>query len=353
LAAAKFGGECLVHAIDSRTDTDLAVDTGYFSAGRSRLLVIQSGIHGPEAPAGDLAQQLALEKYLRRFLNRGIDVLFVHALNPYGFKHWRRSDEFNVNLNRNFPADAGLYSVKNEAYRDLRSLFEPEGPIGWVHADSLLSVLRLVWSYARAKFDKHYINQAMSSGQYEFERGLNFGGKGPSRQVALLKEILTPAFKNRVEILFLDFHTGLGENGVLAVMNGLHPPAEFLAKVSDYWRTLPGIAMVNANDASDANFYTDFGDVIDFVPTLASNPAGVLALTMEYGTMGVDTLSQLKTASRMILENQAHFNGCESAKACEAVQNDFQELFNPSDAKWRKMVLDGADQVFSALADRF
>ena len=111
-----------------------------------------------------------------------------------------------------------------------------------------------------------------------------------------------------------------------------------------------GITIVDLNDP---NFYSDQGDIVDFIPGLAPRPEKVLALTMEYGTMGVDILNQLKTASRIVLENQAHFNGCASESVCKEVRLDFAELFNPTDPKWQEKVLAEADLAFSLLRAKF
>jgi hypothetical protein len=95
------------------------------------------------------------------------------------------------------------------------------------------------------------------------------------------------------------------------------------------------------------------GDVIDFVPLLAPDPDRVLAVTMEYGTLGTDTLSQLRSAQRMILENRAHFHGCATPSVYAAVRRNFAELFNPSDGVWRRQVIGIAARIFSLLAARF
>src|SRR6476620_5853846 len=123
------GDFCRSFPIASLTDPDLTIDSGFFSRGGDRLVVIQSGIHGSEAIPGAAVQALVLKEYLTRLLDRHIDVLFIHALNPYGFKYVRRTDESNVNLNRNFAVDAKAYKKSNPDYERLRSLFEPAGAV--------------------------------------------------------------------------------------------------------------------------------------------------------------------------------------------------------------------------------
>ena len=97
-------------------DDDLTIDFGLFLPPSSdssppkieNLLVHISGTHGVEGPAGS-AIQLASLNYLSShpLSHPTTGVLFVHGLNAYGFKHHRRVNENNVDLNRNFLTKEG------------------------------------------------------------------------------------------------------------------------------------------------------------------------------------------------------------------------------------------------------
>ena len=91
---------------------------------------------------------------------------------------------------------------------------------------------------------------------------------------------------------------------------------------------------IEFRSGQDHGFFPTAGDVIDFVPLLAPDPGKVLAVTMEYGTMGTGTLPQLRSAMRIILENQAHIHGCSEPPVSVDVERNFRELFNPSDTSW-------------------
>lgn len=350
------GDICTEFKVPSATDPDLTVDYGYFKRQGPRLLVIQSGIHGPEGYAGAAVQELVFTKYLAKFLERGVDVLLIHALNPYGYKNARRSDEGNVNLNRNFTLDETMYAKKNLNYSTLRAMFEPELSVESVFWASLASHVRFLRAFIGGPLGQRAINQGMNSGQFEFPQGLNYGGSAATAQTKWLMDLLRSTFKSHPgEILFLDFHTGLGEDGVLQVMNGLKPAPSFLKRMENWVRALglDGVRMINANDVNDPDFYTDDGDVVDVVPLLAQNPEKVLALTMEYGTMPKSITGLLKSAGRIVVENQARFHGCSTPEVCAQVKANFTELFNPSRAEWRDKVLSEADAVFSVLAREF
>jgi len=153
------------------------------------------------------------------------------------------------------------------------------------------------------------------------------------------------------KILFLDFHPGLGKNGELAVIEGIHPPPALMGEFAKLMEHQDGIAI---HASTDPGFFPTSGDVIDFVPGLVrpSDPR-VLAVTMEYGTMGAGTFSQLRSASRMILENQTHFYPCpqNDSAPCTDIREDFRALFSPSDQDWRLKVMREADLVFARLLD--
>src|SRR5262245_36885435 len=68
------------------------------------LLVLSSACHGVEGFCGSGAQVALLrdERFRAAALRAGSAVLFIHALNPYGFSWWRRTTHENVDMNRNF-----------------------------------------------------------------------------------------------------------------------------------------------------------------------------------------------------------------------------------------------------------
>jgi hypothetical protein len=341
------------YGISSHVDQDLTIDCAYFSRGGDRLLVIQSGNHGSEASAGAAVQALVMHRYLSRLLGNGIDVYFIHALNPYGFKYDRRTDEWNVNLNRNFSIDGLVYGLPNEDYRRLRPEFEPSGPVRSDAFGSLGVELQFLGVAVGDGFSSRALNLGLNSGQYQYPQGLNYGGTGPAQQTGFLRQELTPILSRPYrKILFLDLHTGLGDDGVLSIIKGIHPSEllwpDFEAMLGGYDRQ--GVVI---RSGQDPGYFPTAGDVIDFVPALAPKPDRVLAVTMEYGTLGTDPLSELRSASRLILENQAHFHGCTGPGVCDTAEENFRQLFNPSSVSWRLKVLDRADLVFFVLAEKF
>ena len=102
-------------AIPSKTDDDLFVDSAYWAPLKSpqTLFVVTSGIHGSETYAGSAILQMFLQEIMPKLDRSHLGVLLVHAMNPYGFKHHRRTTENGVNLNRNFSINGELFKTRN------------------------------------------------------------------------------------------------------------------------------------------------------------------------------------------------------------------------------------------------
>src|SRR5271165_3367602 len=218
---------CRAWKVPSATDADLSIDYGFFSRGGDRLLVLQSGIHGTEAASGAAAQSYFMNAYLPALRDKGVDILIIHAMNPWGYKYIRRNDETNTNLNRNFSVDGADYRFDNDRYRRFRGVFEPQGPVGSVFWGSLRGALGFAGGYVGSGFSSAPLDNGLNNGQYDFPEGINYGGRAPRPQQAFLEQTVGPILARPYKkTLYLDFHTGLGANGVLAVILGRKPAPE-------------------------------------------------------------------------------------------------------------------------------
>jgi len=98
-------------------------------ADAARLLIVISGVHGVEGYCGSAVQTGLLElgplEGAAGKRVRDTAVLYIHAVNPWGFSHSRRVTQENVDLNRNCIAfDAPL--PVNAAYSEIHDLLLPE-----------------------------------------------------------------------------------------------------------------------------------------------------------------------------------------------------------------------------------
>ena len=345
---------CREWKVPSNSDPDLTIDYGFFSRDGDRLLVLQSGIHGTEGASGAAAQLYFMRTYLGSLLDRGIDVLVIHAMNPWGYRHGRRNDESNTNLNRNFSADGADYQFDNVSYRRFRDVFEPPGPVGSVFWGSLRGALGFVGGYVGSGFSSVPLDNGLNNGQYDFPDGINYGGRMPRPQQAFLTEKIGPILARPYKkTLYLDFHTGLGANGVLAVILGKKPAPGPKRELQTMFGSHKADGIEITDPATTPGFFATYGDVIDFVPHLSSQPEAFLAVTMEYGTMGLDPINELRSANRMILDSEKYNFQCSSQQVCDEIDANTREMFNPTDPLWRCKVLREADLVFRTLREQF
>src|SRR5205814_1509909 len=106
---------------------ELSIDLAAIGDSRSQaLLLLTSGTHGVEGFCGSGCQVALLrdDAFVAAVERSGIEVLMLHALNPYGFSHLRRANEDNADLNRNF-VDFSALPATSRGYAEIHALLLP------------------------------------------------------------------------------------------------------------------------------------------------------------------------------------------------------------------------------------
>lgn len=200
------------------------------------LIIVSSGMHGVEGYCGS-ACQLALlqDRELHARLERqSVSLLLIHAINPHGFSHWRRTNEDNIDLNRSF-IDFSRPLPENPPYAEIHDLLLPAQ---WPPSEENAQAIR---EFVADKGET-YFRDAFSMGQVAFPDGLFYRGREPSWSNRTLRRIVREAGRDRDRIVWVDIHTGLGPRGhgekIFAAYDeklpGLHDPAE-LARARRLW----------------------------------------------------------------------------------------------------------------------
>ena len=212
LAAAKsrgYGVEPHVHpAARGAQGEPLAMDVA--TGGRDdagALLLITSATHGVEGFCGSGCQVALLgdDAFAAAVDAAGIAVAFVHAVNPYGFSHLRRTNEDNVDLNRNFRAFSSP-PARNAAYADVHPMLVPDAWPPTAENEARIA------AYIATNGPIAY-QTAVSSGQCEYADGLFYGGTKPAWSNATLRGIVRRLGATRRKLGLIDLHTGLGPCG--------------------------------------------------------------------------------------------------------------------------------------------
>ena len=181
--------------------------------GSSGCLVLSSGMHGVEGYFGSAVQLGMLTQWADNpgTRPRGRWVM-IHAVNPYGMAWNRRFNEDNVDLNRNFLLDGQAYMGAPEGYDLFNPLLNPTCP----PSRTEMLKTKFVWSVIR--YGRQRLQYLVSSGQYDYPRGLFFGGHGPVRSHQIFDWHFTSWLGDAQQIMHIDFHTGLGRSATYQML---------------------------------------------------------------------------------------------------------------------------------------
>lgn len=195
------------HAVGAEGEP-LAIDVALCGeADASSLLVVLSGMHGVEGFCGSGCEVALLrdDSVAAAIAQARVAVLFVHAVNPYGFSHLRRVNEDNIDLNRNFRDFAGG-SPPNAGYAAVHSMVVPST---WPPSpENNVQVLDYVKRHGVLA-----LQATVSRGQCEFPDGLFYAGRAPAWSNTVLRDVLARYGARRGRLGWIDIHTGLGPRG--------------------------------------------------------------------------------------------------------------------------------------------
>jgi hypothetical protein len=218
LAAAESAGASVTsyqHPLLGPNGEELATDVATIgNPDAQKVIVASSGIHGVELPIGSQLQQQWLA-YANAADLSDKRFVFVHALNPYGSAYGLRTDENNVDCNRNFISDFNSRPATSAGYAALSRAFEPCSLAPYAIANSWRKMLTYAAQHGIPAFE-----EVLVAGQYDFSKGLYFGGQEASWTRTTWKKIVSTHVinTNPAEIHHVDIHTGYGPYGAFQIL---------------------------------------------------------------------------------------------------------------------------------------
>lgn len=300
------------------------------------LLILISGTHGIEAFTGSAVQRYLLEQTPR---HQKTAVLMIHGLNLYGFKNFRRVNENNIDLNRNFVLDRSSFQSDDSQYGNLNEFLNPAQPPRTGFIQHMLFIGKAVVNIVRHSIETLRI--AILKGQYSYPKGIFYGGDRVQAQAGLLEALIEEYIRGRShqKIFLIDLHTGYGERGRLHLLAGkaADPNSRALARI---------FGESEIDFADKKNFYAVQGELLTYFITkiTAKTSSEITGVTFEYGTLDSQkTTGSIESLRRVILENQ-NFHHPAKAEAAKEIHNLYREMFYPSDVEWRQQVLQQTDE---------
>ena len=312
----------------------LYIDSFYLPSQQERtnLIVLTTGVHGMEGYIGSVMLDVFFREIWPELDHSNTGVLVVANVNPYGMKYYRRYNENNVDLNRNFILDWEQHDMaSNKEYPKVVEFLQPEGKIGnglWHEVGFYLSLAKTAITDGAGT-----ISDALLTGQYEYPQGVYYGGDGDQVSTVYLKDVFARCLDSEYEnVVHIDIHSGYGPRYNMVIFNSVYETMneEQTKAAFDY-------DYVISYDSE--SFYATTGDTTDFFYRLAEQKqtdTQLFSTCFEFGTIGdafFDTILSLKYT---VDENRNHWFPTENNISREIVKQNYFELFYPTETAWRE-----------------
>jgi hypothetical protein len=271
------------------SDEKLAIDVATLGdASASGMLLLISGTHGVEGFCGSGCQVALLhdKEFVAAVRAAEVHVVFLHALNPYGFSHLHRTNEDNVDMNRNF-RDFTAPPAPNSNYADVHGFIVPDT---WPPAAQNEAKIA---AYV-AQHGERALQQAITGGQCEFPDGLFYGGTRAAWSNGVLRSILREQGAGRARIGWIDFHSGLGPRGKAEKIYSGRDVSADLALTRAWW----GEDVTSFFDGSSSSATlsgVNYNAVYDECPGVA-----YAGMALEYGTLPLSEMLQSLRADQWL-----------------------------------------------------
>jgi hypothetical protein len=324
-SAAGLAVQSHVHPRLGRDGETLAMDVARAGAADAQaVLLITSACHGVEGYCGSGVQNALLNDagFQRSAHAAGVAVLYVHALNPYGFSWWRRTTHENVDLNRNF-VDFSQPLPANAAYDEIAHWVVPAT---WPPAPE---VQAQIGAYL-AEHGERATQAAISGGQYTHADGLFYGGGAPTWSQQTLRGVLHEHATRCARLGWLDLHTGLGPNGVGERIFAGRDDAAALQRARAWW----GDGITSIYDGSSTS--APLVGLMWLAAEQECPQAEHTGIALEYGTVPIMELIDAMRADQW-LENHP---GEASEQQRRAIKQRLRDVFYTDTDAWKARIVE-------------
>lgn len=325
-AATTLGAKLESHPLElaAPNGDSLTIDVAILGSANPRhVAIVSSGLHGVEGFFGSAVQLAWMTHHLpTKTLPTDTCVVLLHALNPYGFAWRRRCNEDNADLNRNFLLPGEEFRGSPQGYAQLDGFFNPPSP------PSLQEPFRLKTIALLLRYGLTTLKETLPVGQYDFPKGLFFGGQHPSKTQAILAAHLPRWMGNADGVLHLDLHTGLGQRGTYKLLLGASTPPERVQDLTELF----GGDVVEISQPNGTSYRTR-GSLGAWCRATFSHCRYDFALA-EFGTYPMLTVLEALRA-----ENRAHWWSQPDSAVWERSKRLLVEAFAPADRRWRETVV--------------
>ncbi len=329
-ACANAGGAVVSHRHPLRGPAGeaLFLDAVRFGAPAARrVLFVSAGTHGIEGFCGSGIQTFLLHGGLAQRLPSDVALVFVHAVNPWGFAWSRRVNEDNVDINRNF-LDHGAPYPENPDYDRLDPVLNP------TELDENGSAFLAAVQRFQEESGFEAVYRSLSGGQYSHPRGLQYGGRAPAWSNGVLRAVWAQHAAGAELAVCIDLHSGLGPRGVGLVLQTA-AEASIDARLSHAW--WPEVVRAEPARGSDAALVSG---LIGPAFSAALAPAAAVAVVLEFGTQPMTEVMQAVQE-----DNWLHHHGQRESERGRRIAQRMRDAFFIDEDDWQTAVCARAQDV--------
>ena len=301
-------------------------------AAANSIAVVVSGTHGVEGYLGSALQRHHLETLGGH--PEGTALVFIHALNPYGFSWVRRVNEDNVDLNRNF-IDWSQPVPRNGEYDAYADMLVPDS---WSAHDQERTGEELLTALAELGFD--HAQQVISGGQFAHPTGIFYGGAEPTWSHRWLRDFMNQRLTDVDRAAIVDLHTGLGSWGDAELISSELPGSAELARQRHWWGE---VTALRGNDSVSSDLA---GEWLGATSTLAPNTE-VTGIAIEYGTV-----DPLVVVDSLRADAVMHAGGAQTSPGAADIRAQVRAAFVDDDPAWLETCWPAYDRVVTTALQR-
>jgi hypothetical protein len=315
-----------VHPMLGRDGETLAMDVVLDGPRDSKsLLIVSSACHGVEGYCGSGVQTMLLQDAAFRSAaaRAHVAVLYIHALNPYGFSWWRRTTQENVDLNRNFH-DFSQPLPANPGYDELAAALVPPS---WPPSDEVDAIIqRFAATHGMAA-----LQAAISGGQYDHPQGVFYGGRNPTWSHATLRHVLQDHATRCTRMGWIDLHTGLGPSGVGERIFACRDDAAALQRARAWW----GSSVTSIYDGSSSS--APLQGLMWLTAYQECAQAEYTGMALEFGTLPIMQMMNALRADQWA-ENHPDAPAAQLAQ----IKRQTRDAFYPDTDEWKSRIAEQA-----------
>lgn len=331
---------------------DATMDIAVLAGDLPGLVVHTSGVHGVEGFAGSAIQLAHLQaaskvdEAHRRATSPTL--VLVHAVNPWGMARYRRTNENNVDLNRNALTEeewkrVAAYPNHVNYQKFDQALFNPAyAPTFWT--SNLVFWVKAVWGILCHGIPT--LKAAMVGGQYYNPKGIFYGGSGQHEaSIQVLEKWMTDFLADRPKsevVTWLDVHTGLGvmgEDTLLFLPKEKGSVQALQEVVQDITTFFPGLHTPFSDQSSQnaMDVVQGYEETIGFTTSYFSKLFQLQQMAI-LGAQEFGTVPNVMVAHALVIENAARHH-MSMAEALPWAKATSKRAFYPQSIYWRRCVL--------------